>query len=113
MTGTNTRLCMTKYDDGTWSCTNFYHSSATPRALANGGAITSSQDTGGLLPSSLQVTIHNFTLLYTCMTYAYTHTYLHEIRGHPSANRAYHLNSRYTGLVKNLNPSFLEFTSCA
>jgi len=54
MTGTNTRLCMTKYDDGTWSCTNFYHSSATPRALANGGAITSSQATGGLLPSSLQ-----------------------------------------------------------
>jgi len=55
MYGTQTRLCLTQYDaTSTWACSTISHSSNTPRALANGSAITSSQTTTGLLPSTLR-----------------------------------------------------------
>ena len=37
-----------------FSCSVFSHSTNTPRGLANGGAISSTQGTNGLLPDSLR-----------------------------------------------------------
>ncbi len=53
--GTETRLCLERYDDGVVVCHSHNHgSNSSARDLANGSVIGSSQGTTGLLPANLQ-----------------------------------------------------------
>jgi len=57
--GTETKVCLENYNSATltWGCGTITHSLNTPRNLANGTPLSSTQATTGLLPSTLRAVV--------------------------------------------------------